>query len=225
MQALLLELLDLLLPPCCAVCGGGVRGRVPVCTRCRGSLHPIPAAGDAPGPFPELDACVAEIAFEPPGSDWIHRFKYPKPGLAGLDPAARALVVHLARRAADRAGGPPPDLVIPVPLHPRAARRRGFQPAGLLAAAIARDRGLPWDPLALRRLRETVSQTGLTRRQRRANVEGVFRARGPLPQRIWLVDDVVTTGATLGAAARAARHAGAREVVAVCVAHTPAPRS
>jgi predicted amidophosphoribosyltransferase len=56
---------------------------------------------------------------------------------------------------------------------------------------------------------------------RRRNVRGAFCARGPVPARIWLVDDVVTTGSTLGEAARALRRAGARYIVGICVARTP----
>jgi predicted amidophosphoribosyltransferase len=79
------------------------------------------------------------------------------------------------------------------------------------------------EPRLLARLRDTPSQTGLSRRARRRNVRGAFRALGPAPARVWLVDDVVTTGATLWEAARVLRRAGAREVVALCAARTPAP--
>ncbi len=152
---------------------------------------------------------------------WIRRFKYPRPGLAGLDPKAEAIVRALAREAGARAPGPPPDLVVPIPLHPRRLRARGFNPACELARAIAGPARLRLAPRALARLRDTPSQTGLERAARRRNVRGAFRARRPVPPRIWLVDDVVTTGSTLSEAARALRRAGARRVVGVCVAWTP----
>jgi len=71
-------------------------------------------------------------------------------------------------------------------------------------------------------VRDTPSQTGLDRRARARNVAGAFRVRrgARIPSRVWLVDDVVTTGATLREAARALRHAGARRIVAICVART-----
>jgi predicted amidophosphoribosyltransferase len=73
----------------------------------------------------------------------------------------------------------------------------------------------------LARLRDTPSQTGLSRNARRRNVAGAFVARRESPARVWLIDDVVTTGSTLDAAAKALHGAGAREVVAVCLARRP----
>ena len=83
---------------------------------------------------------------------------------------------------------------------------------------------MPLAATALRRVRDTGSQTGRGRAERRRNVRGAFAANGRAPERIWLVDDVVTTGATLEEAARALRRAGARVVIALCAARTPAPR-
>ncbi len=127
----------------------------------------------------------------------------------------------LCLEAGARAPAPAPDLVVPVPLHPRRLRERGFNPATLLARALARERRVRLDPVALRRVRDTPSQTRLDRRARRRNVRGAFVARARVPPRVWLVDDVVTTGSTLGEAARALRRAGARSVVGVCAARTP----
>lgn len=152
---------------------------------------------------------------------WIRRFKYPRRGLAGLDAAAGAVVRGWIREAARCAAGPAPDLVVPVPLHPQRLRARGFNPAALLARAAASELGVPWDARALERQRDTPSQTGLSRSARRRNVRGAFAPRRPLPARVWLVDDVVTTGSTLAEAARAARAGGARELAALCAAWTP----
>ena len=79
-----------------------------------------------------------------------------------------------------------------------------------------------FDPVALRRIRATTSQTGLDRRERVRNVRGAFRGRRGwrAPGRVWLVDDVVTTRSTLEEAARALRRAGAKDVRAVCAART-----
>ena len=76
-------------------------------------------------------------------------------------------------------------------------------------------------PALLVRLRDTPSQTGLDAAARRRNVLGAMRARHSAPERVWLVDDVITTGATLREAARALRAAGARRVVALAAARTP----
>jgi predicted amidophosphoribosyltransferase len=164
---------------------------------------------------------VAAVEFQAPVEGWIRRFKYPRAGLAGLDPGASGRVRALALAAAARAPGPPPGLVVPVPNHPRRLRERGFNPASELAAAIAGRAKLRLGAHRLERVRDTPSQTGQGRAARRRNVRGAFRARGPVPARIWLVDDVVTTGSTLGEAARALRRAGARAIVGICAARTP----
>jgi ComF family protein len=209
--------LDLLAPPLCAGCGDTVGRDVALCVRCTRSLT---AAGPV-SPRPErLDACVAAVDYSGAAEEWIRRFKYPRRGLAGLDPAALAVARSLARRAAARAPDRS-DLVVPVPLHPRRLRARGFNPACELARDVARAARIPLAPTALVRLRDTPSQTGLDRPARARNVRDAFVARVPIPSRVWLVDDVVTTGATLSEAARALRRAGARHITAVCAARTP----
>jgi ComF family protein len=214
---LLRALVDLLLPAVCALCGAGAPGG-PLCPACARGVPEPPPAGRAP---PPLAAWAAGAPFDGPWAEWLRRFKYPAPGLAGLDPAADAVAEALALRAAARAPGPAPELVVPVPLHPARLAARGFNPAALLAAALARALGLRCAPAALRRVRDTPSQTGLSRAARRRNVRGAFAAARPLPARVWIVDDVATTGATLAAAARAARRAGAREILGLTAARTP----
>jgi len=108
------------------------------------------------------------------------------------------------------------DMVVPVPLHWRRRRQRGFNQAEALARAL----GLPWRN-ALRRTRRTPSQTDLPAAQRHANVRNAFalRRRASVSGRsILLTDDVATTGATLEACATVLRAAGAREVRALTVA-------
>ena len=100
---------------------------------------------------------------------------------------------------------------------------RGFNPALTVARAVARSAAAPLDATALERVRDTPSQTGLDAAARRRNVRGALRARRSVPPRVWLVDDVITTGATLREAARALRGAGAETVIAVCAARTPRP--
>jgi ComF family protein len=214
-------LLDLLLPPCCPACGlADERSGSRPCRACLAALAKAPPRLRAPA---GLDALVAAAEFRPPVDAWVHRFKYPRAGLAGLDAAPGAVLRALAALAAERAPGPPADLVVPVPLHPRRLRSRGFNPACELARAVARAGGLALAPTALRRVRDTPSQTGLSRAARRRNVRGAFTATRPLAGLgIWLVDDVVTTGSTLAAASKALRRAGARRVVGVCAVRTPA---
>lgn len=132
------------------------------------------------------------------------------------------MVRRLVLEAARAAPGPAPERIVPVPLHPRRLRERGFNPAALLARWIARERRCRFDAALLRRVRHTTSQTGLGRSARRANVRGAFqvRPRARVPAIVWLVDDVVTTGSTLVECARVLRRAGVKHVVAVCVART-----
>ena len=210
------------MPPSCAGCGAPVPAGAALCARCDARL-PRLARGAPLGSVPHLIACCAAVCFEGDAETWIHRFKYPRPGWRGLDPAPLGVLRQLALEAARRAPGPRPACIVPVPLHPRRLRERGFNPAALLARWIAREQHCPFEAGLLQRLRDTPSQTGLGRSQRRANVRGAFTvtpaARAPL--RVWLVDDVITTGSTLAEAARALHRAGSREVVAICVAHTP----
>jgi ComF family protein len=206
---------ELLLPPVCAGCGRTV-AELPLCAGCR-----LPAA-DALGPAPPpLSAWCAATLHEGAGAEWVRRFKYPARGIAGLDGSAEAVALALVRELAPRVPGAAPDLVVPVPLHPRRLRERGFSPAALLARTLAREARVPWAPTLLTRVRDTRSQTELSRAARRRNVAGAFASRTPTPARLWLVDDVATTGSTLAEAALALRRGGAREIVGVCLAWRP----
>lgn len=211
-------LLDLLLPRLCAECGCSLEIASALCGTCRGALSAAPLAPLAPRPLASLSCGTT---FEGDAERWIRRFKYPARGLAGLDPTPRAVVEQLVCEAAALAPDPLPQLVVPVPLHPVRLRQRGFSPAGLLAQAVARQAGLACNPVALRRLRDTPSQTGLDRGARGRNVRGAFASCCAAPARVWLVDDVATTGSTLAECARTLRRAGAEQVLGVCAAHTP----
>jgi ComF family protein len=212
--------LELLLPGVCARCGTAA-SREALCPGCRFELLRLAPRFEASAP-PPLESWGAAVSFQGEAAEWLRRFKYPEPGLVGLDPAAEAVAAALIGEASGRVPGPAPDLIVPVPLHPLRLRQRGFNPAATLAVALGRGRGLPVDPAALTRIRNTPSQTQLSRRQRAENVSGAFRARHrSLPGRIWLVDDVVTTGSTLCEAARTLRRAGARRIAGVCAARTP----
>jgi len=128
---------------------------------------------------------------------------------------AQALATHPARNQI--------DMVVPVPLHPRRQRKRGFNQAELLARALTKkltkNTPLPVQPRLLTRIKNTPPQTGLTVAQREKNMHNAFEVRRKLDgQRILVLDDICTTGATLNACAQALRRAGAANVYGLTVA-------
>jgi ComF family protein len=149
----------------------------------------------------------------------IHLFKY-----SGMKPLAERLSGLLLRAMPlDDAAY---DFVVPMPLHWRRHWKRGFNQATLLARRVARRRGIPMLD-AVRRVRATATQAGLTNSNRRKNVSGAFRVaaryrkNGALSgKRILLIDDVMTTGATGAACARALKRAGASSVTLLTLART-----
>lgn len=199
------DALDVLLAPRCAGCGAPGSW---FCAACREASDPI---------VRRLGGLtlVAAGAHEGPLRDAIHRLKYgDQPGLAG---ELGALIA--ARVAGDLARGIRLDCLVPVRLHPRRARARGYDQAHALTAAAATRTGLPVQP-AVHRLRAGPAQATLGQRERQQNVRGAFAGvAGALRGlHVGLVDDVATTGATLLDAAAAARACGARDVRAYVVA-------
>lgn len=189
-------------PPWCDVCGLPFKGNITgpfICADCR----------DTP---PGFDYARSVMVFDGPVREAIHQYKYHQAfwlekRLADWLMAAAAP----ALRAGDW------QAIVPVPLHPVKERERGFNQAERLARHLSRATGLPLNTKALRRVKHTTSQTRLTRAQRADNLRGAFavvsgeRRSG---ERLVLVDDVMTTGATLNAAATALRRAGAEAVCA-----------
>jgi ComF family protein len=146
----------------------------------------------------------------------VHELKY-----AGRRRAAGRLAEALLEDAAVRTLVETSDVLVPVPLHPRRLRERGFNQSALLACEISRRAGMPTCPEALVRRLDTVPQTGLSAAARRRNVREAFavRRRASVAGRtVTLVDDVFTTGATALACARQLAQAGAREVRLLTVA-------
>ncbi len=143
-----------------------------------------------------------------PARRLVHRLKYSDRGeLAG------PLGAWMARAGADVLAEA--DAIVPVPLHPLKLWTRRFNQAAALARAVALRTGKPFEPHWLQRRKATRSQVGLSRDQRAQNVQGAFRALPGAPikgRRIALVDDVLTSGATANAAARALLRAGACDV-------------
>ena len=211
-------LLDLALPPVCAGCS--VEGE-PLCRACRPALDvrlglpagtPLGLPDGPPDPLVRLEWCAP---FAGVVRHALHALKY-----AGERRLAEPLGAAVAARWA--ASGGAGDLLVPVPVHASRRRERGYDQAELIAAAagrVLRVRMLP----AVERTRATTAQYRLDRRHRAANVATAFAVRPGLAARVAgrhvvLVDDVVTTGATLSASANALLAAGAASVAAVTVA-------
>lgn len=217
-------------PGKCAVCGawparplceGCVARFAPPRPRCRCCALPLPEGPDTCGAClrepPPLDACYAAVSYAYPWSGLVARFKFQ--GEAGWAPsfAARVRAVPGVQQELRHC-----DLLLPVPLAPRRLAERGFNQALLLARALDARRT---EARLLLRVRETGSQTALDRRARHANVQGAFaleplRAGEVRGASVLLVDDVMTSGASLHAAAGLLRQAGARRVSAVVLART-----
>lgn len=207
----------------CADCSARFAAARPRCSRCAAALPTaLPACADClrdPPPFARC-ICVADYGF--PWDRLIARFKYEEaPELAAL--LARALAA-----AAERADAPLPWAFVALPLSAQRAAERGYDQAFELARWVGRHTARPAHARVLQRRFDAAPQAGLSRAQRLRNLQGAFvvpgSARAAIRGRhLTLVDDVMTTGATAGEAARALQAAGAARVDLWVVARTPAP--
>jgi len=213
--------LDAVYPRSCAGCGVGAW---PFCISCARSLQPlappwcercgspsilaVPACRDCPPS--SLDSARAAFVYAGPARRAVHRLKF-----SGWRDVAEAMADAMAAVGTPAAA----DVVTWVPLARGRRAERGYDQARALAVALARRLDLPAGRL-LRRPVATDPQARRSGAERRAAMRGAFRAVRDAPDRVLLVDDVLTTGATLGAAAEALRAAGAREVHGVAAARS-----
>lgn len=237
MTAVLTALTELLFPTLCLSCGGllSERREHPFCPDCHAGIRfitaPLCPVCGIPYPVEEgpdhvCGECLLKKAYigsarslgvhESVLLDAIHAFKYGGNLTLG-ERLGRLMAQHdyPAFRIQDY------SLIIPVPLHPRKLRQRGFNQSVVLAREISRRHGVAMDFRALRRIVDTASQTGLKKKERRSNIRKAFSITGPeriRGQNILLVDDVYTTGSTLGECARTLLKAGAEAVGALTLA-------
>ncbi|HZZ61774.1 MAG TPA: ComF family protein [Roseiarcus sp.] len=219
---------DALYPPTCLACRAATDAHGALCPRCWSAMRFIerPYCERLGTPFeqdlgeglispqamadPPVFARARAVArFEDgPARMLVHRLKY-----SDRAELARPIGRWMARAGADILGDA--DLIAPIPLHPVRLWRRRFNQAAMLTREVSRETGKPCDVGALLRVKATPSQVGLSRAQRAENVQGAFRV-GPGAQvrgrKVVLIDDVLTSGATVNAAARALLRAGASSV-------------
>lgn len=152
-------------------------------------------------------------AYRGPLRSAIHALKYQN-DIGLCEPLSQHLVQLFQGQ------GWPVDCIVPVPLNPHRRRQRGYNQSAFLAYVMALQTGLQFLPAGLKRTRNTRSQVGLTAEQRFQNLEGAFSARPEIvkDRSVLLLDDVMTTGATLRNAARALLEAGAAQVYALTLA-------
>jgi ComF family protein len=204
------SVLDVLAPPACLACDAPADGK-PFCPDCW-----APLTLGRPARL-ECAPLIVIGAYRPPLSTAIVRFKYQaRPELSR--PLAQMLAPALDEAALSRDAA-----LVPVPLHPRRLATRGYNQAALLAQELAALRQRQCHPLLLRRVRETEQQVGKSLSERRQNPDGAFLLRRAGPTRVVLVDDVVTTGATVRACAQALAAGGIELSAVVALAHAEQP--
>lgn len=224
------QVIDIVYPPSCLACRRAVSGEGVLCSACWSAMPFIerPYCERLGTPFeqdlgpgiisPEAFAnppvylrarAVARFT-DGPARELVHRLKYGD-RIELAEPMGR----WMARAGADLLKDA--QLIVPAPLHRWRLFSRRFNQAAALAAEISRVSGVPWDALALKRVKRAKPQIGLSRAQRADNVQGAFRVseEGRVAiagKRVLLVDDVLTSGATANAAARILLRGGASQV-------------
>jgi len=241
------SLANLFFPSPCRICREMLPGitRVPICQECWQHVEPVPARGQCSlcglpveGDLAELPNFRCSDCVQHPPSfdlarsygvyggalrDLVHLLKYQ--GMTPLAGRLGMLMLEATQRPDCAQAYAACDAVVALPLDPERRRQRGYNQAELLAREVAGGLRLPLWPEACRRIRSTSPQAGLSRPQRHANVKGAFSAEAArvADKTILLVDDVMTTGATLSACARALFQAGASRILALTLARTAEP--
>lgn len=197
-------------PPGCERCGLRTTALSPGRTVCSHCLAEPPA----------WDRCLAVFDYQPPVNALIAAFKY-RNCFAEARALGKLMSQTFERHYRDL-GTAMPDCLLPVPLHPKRLRHRGFNQAVVLARSVSRYTGIPLDIDSVRRQHHTSTQKGQSRAERNTNMYQAFalsaQYRIPSTGHIAIVDDVVTTGATTNAIARLLRDRGVRTIDVWCVA-------
>ena len=214
MHSLIDQILDFVFPPRCAACRR--RGAL-LCAACCAACRLVPDTANQEqhrrlaSPF--LASTAGAYIFEGPVREAIHLLKYHRRARVAV-PLGDLLARYLAANPVTV------DAIVPVPLHPDRLQLRGYNQAALLGQRLAHQTAVPLLDRHVLRVRHTSQQADLNRVERRANVAAAFAWRSDRrpPPRILVIDDVLTTGATVEAVAQALHVAGARTVHALALA-------
>ena len=228
------QVLDFALPPRCSACGVIVAEVHSFCAECWTSVEFLGSGGCSTCGLPlqatDAETCAVCLA-QPP------RIARTRSAVA-YDEISRGLAIRLkygrkvaiaktmARFMAPLVAGGDERVLVPVPLHRSRLWWRGFNQSALVAAELSRRLSIPTEPLLLSRMRRTPPLKGMSALQRRKAVAGAFRVRDPAAvagKTIILVDDVLTTGSTADACARALKRAGATRIEVVSWARVVKP--
>lgn len=213
-KKILTGLVSVFFPQRCACCGRVIVPSALFCPECLAALPKTVYERSAVGGF----LCSAALLYEEPYSTALKRFKFhSKPG--GL----QGFAFLTAKAARERFEGKDFDAVTCVPMTRLAVFKRGYNQSEELARACAKLMALPFEPV-LEKYRSNAPQRTLNRSQRAKNVRGVFRIRkshSVTGKRYLLIDDVITTGSTLGECARVLKTGGCSEVCCAVLCTTP----
>lgn len=242
---LVTRLINMIYPPRCPICGGflhkGPQGNQdfpasfcttclagfrnispPLCTVCgrpfAGELDENHLCEDCLRKRPLYKAAGAPYVYDGPLMTAIHLFKYG--GKSYLADSLGPLLLKFAKNWLPKTDG---FLTVPVPLHKKRLRERGFNQSLLLAKHVSTTLHMQLDFLSLRRVRYTLPQTGLGKEERRKNVKGAFMLENPevfKKKGVVLVDDVATTGNTLNECSRVLKKAGCKDIFCLVLART-----
>lgn len=202
--------------PWCEDCFVSLPWNLPACPRCAepqlGQLRARRCGHCLKSP-PAFDHARVPLRYTDEVATLLQHFKFQ------ASPRAGTVLVELLLAGLPAATQDWPEALVAVPLHPHRARERGFDQAEWLARRLARRLECPL--ISAQRLRNTPSQRDLPREGRFTNLRRAFCVPAPMPSRVALLDDVMTTGATLDALAAACRKAGAEEIEAWAISRTP----
>lgn len=200
---------------CCTACLRHLPWLENGCLRCAEPISEQSVCGRCLKDPPAIQRSWVPLRYEAPMTQWLPQFKYRAQLKYGR------LLSQLLARTLSEGNAPMPQLIIPVPMHPQKLGQRGFNQALLVAKDLSRRFGIPYSNRHLIRRQSSPAQAGLKLAARQRNLRHAFAVQAAPPQRIALVDDVITTGSTIRACARTLEKAGAQHIEVWALARTP----